>query len=334
VGRAVRLLRGCAAQLRRRSAALRRRDLSARAVLLTARLADIVRGFGVEPSSIRLVAKRSNRHWRVRSGADFFALRRFGVWGRTTPGDVAWEIAAVEAYGAAGAPVPKPIAPPRTVEGQIYLMMPWLGGRVLRHPPVSEAEFFRLGVLLAEHHAATSRMPTPPQRPGFGECAKGAAPEIGGKARRDDLLAALAKVDGNMARRFGAAAQTLAARDLPVRLAGLPLRIVHGDFSTWNIKVARGRLVGLFDFDGAHVDIRATDVAFARRGYHDAVVDGYRSVRPLFEAELEALDGLWLGGVLRGLWRVLESRIAEGSDLTYELGWYLEQFDKTRPYRR
>jgi Ser/Thr protein kinase RdoA (MazF antagonist) len=112
------------------------------------------------------------------------------------------------------------------------------------------------------------------------------------------------------------------------------LRLVHGDFATWNIKVAGWRLTGLFDFDGAHLDVRAYDVAAARRGYHDPVVEGYLSVAPLSDAEKEALDGLWLGGILNGLWRVLEGRLAAGeTDLMYGLGWHLEQLDKTRPYR-
>jgi Ser/Thr protein kinase RdoA (MazF antagonist) len=296
-------------------------------------LADIVRGFGVEPDAIRFVARRSNTHWRVRAGGAAYALRRFGVWGRETPGDVDWEVAAVEAYAAAGAPVPQPIAPPRMVDGEVWLMMPWLGGRVLRHPPVSDDDFRRLGALLAEHHLATAAMPAPAQRPGTGECAKGAAPQIGGAARRTELLAALAMVDPVAAERFGAAAAALEARDLPGQLAGCPLRIVHGDFSSWNIKLAGGRLVGLFDFDGAHLDVRAADLAASRRGYHDAVVDGYLRVTPLPDAELEALDGLWLGGILRGLWRVLEDRLARGEpDLMYGLGWHREQLEKTRPY--
>jgi Ser/Thr protein kinase RdoA (MazF antagonist) len=220
------------------------------------------------------------------------------------------------------------------VDGEVWLMMPWLGGRVLRHPPVSDAEFRRLGALLAEHHLATAAMPTPAQRPGCGESARGGAPEIGGVARRDELLDALAQVDAAAAMRFRAAAEALEARNLPARLADRPLRIVHGDFSTWNIKLAGGRLVGLFDFDGAHVDVRAYDVAAARRGYHDPVVDGYLSVAPLSGAELEALDGLWLGGILSGLWRVLEDRVARGeADLMYGMTWHLEQLDKTRPYR-
>lgn len=298
-------------------------------------LADVVRAFGVEPETIRLVSRRSNRHWRVRAGGRFYALRRFGVWGRTTPGDVAWELAAVEAFAAAGAPVPRPIGPPREIDGQIWLLMPWLPGRVMRgqgHPPTA-AEYRRLGVLLAEFHAATSRLDVPPQRPGFGLSAEGASPKPGGASRRGALLAALGTVEPTMADRFGVAAETLAARRLPRLLADCPPRIVHGDFSTWNLRVAGGRLVGVLDFELAHVDIRAADLAYARRGYHDAVVNGYLSHTSLSAAEINALDGLWLGGILNGLWRVLENRIAEGSDLAYGLSWYLEQLDKTRPYR-
>lgn len=298
-----------------------------------ATLAAIVRSFGVEPDRIRFVSKRQNVHWRVTSGAKANALRRFGAWGRTTPGDVDWEVAAVEAFAAAGVPVPRPIAPPRQVDGDIYLMTPWLVGRVLRHPPASDAEHHRLGVLLAEHHAATAQLAPPAQRPGWGEFATGATPDVGGSARREALLSALAGIDGSAAARFRAAAEALEARDLPARLAGQPLRIVHGDFATWNVKLVRGSLVGLIDFDLAHVDIRAADIAAARRGYHDAVVDGYRSVMTLADAELEALDGLWLGGVFRGLWRVLENRLAEGGDLADGLAWSLDQLDKTRPYR-
>ncbi len=187
-----------------------------------ATLADIVRGFGVEPDAIRFVARRSNVHWRVTSGPVVYALRRFGTWGRTTPGDVDWEVAAVEAYATAGAPVPRPIAPPRVVDDEIYLMMPWLGGRVLRHPPVSEGEYLRLGALLAEHHLATAAMATPAQRPGCGESARGGAPQIGGAERRGELLAALARVDPDAAGRFRVAAEAQAARDLPGRAGRLP----------------------------------------------------------------------------------------------------------------
>ena len=240
----------------------------------------------------------------------------------------------MEAFAAAGVPVAAPIAQPREIDGQIYLLMPWLPGRVLRHPPVSDGEFRRLGMLLAEHHAQTAGIAVPAQRPGVEMNATGAAPEIGGVQRRAELLAELAKVDAAMAGRFQAAAEQLQARDMPTLLADCPHRIVQSDFSSWNVRVAGGKLVGLLDFELAHVDVRAADIAAARRGWHDPVVAGYLSHTPLSDAELTALDGLWLGGILVGIWRVLESRIAEGSDLTYGLHWHVEQLDKTRPYRR
>ena len=68
------------------------------------------------------------------------------------------------------------------------------------------------------------------------------------------------------------------------------------------------------------------------RGYHDAVVDGYLERATLTDAELGSLDGLWLGGILAGNWRVLEGRLADGSDLAYGMDWDLAQLDKTRPY--
>jgi Ser/Thr protein kinase RdoA (MazF antagonist) len=294
-------------------------------------LADIVRGFGVEPDSIRLAARRHNVHWRVRAGAERYALRRFGVWG--TPGDVAWERAAVEALADAGLPVPRWIGGPATLDSGIYILMPWLGGRALGHPPISEAGYERLGELLADFHVATAHLPAPPQRPGWTSQVAGAVPSAGGRERREELLAELAKLDAPMAARFGGAAAALEARNLPAVFAGYPRRLVHGDFAPWNMRAAGGQLTGLFDFELAHVDVRAADIAMARRGYHDGVVRGYQRRVALTDAELANLDALWLGGSLGGIWRVLESRLAEGRMTGYGLTWNLEQLDKTRPYQ-
>ena len=93
-------------------------------------------------------------------------------------------------------------------------------------------------------------------------------------------------------------------------------------------------MTGLIDFELAHVDVRAADLAFSRRGYHDAVVEGYLERAGLSAAELAALDGLWLGGCLSGVWRVLENRLAEGAVTTHGFDWNLEQLAKTRPYRQ
>ena len=295
-------------------------------------LADIVRAFGIEPDAIRLISRRQNTHWRVRAGDRRYALRRFGVWA-ATEGDVDWEVNAVAQLAAAGAPVPAANGPVREIDGASWLLMPWLEGQRMRHPPTSEANYQRLGGFLAGLHAMTEGLPAPPQRPEWTSCVDGAFPLAGGADRRAELLAELARVDATMAARFGEAAAALEARDLPSAFSGDRRRVVHGDFAPWNIRVRGGRLSGVLDFDLAHLDVRAADVAWARRGYHDGVVRGYVKHAPLSDVELANLDALWLGGSLRTIWRVLENRLAQGRVTTHGFEWNLEQLDKTRPYR-
>ena len=294
-------------------------------------LASIVRAFGVEPDAIRLISRRQNAHWAVRAGPERYVLRRFGVWA-ATDGDIDWELAAVDGLAEAGVPVPRAIGGVREIAGARYILMPRIGGRRLADPPVGDAGYERLGAHLADFHAATAHLPAPPQRPGWGAFVDAAVPLEGGASQRAELLAELAQVDAPMAERFGEAAAAVQARDLPAVFAGYPRRFVHGDFAPWNIRVRAGRLAGVIDFDLAHLDVRAADVAMARRGYHDAVVRGYLTRASLSDAELAGLDALWLGSLLRGIWRVLESRLAEGRVTAHGLAWNLEQLDKTRSY--
>jgi len=258
-------------------------------------------------------------------------LRRFGTWRGAA--DSLWEIELVTRLAALGLPVAAPLGPPRRVDGALHILMPFLAGRALGVGAVDEGRYRELGRHLADYHAAVADLPPPPQRPGSCETVHGALPMAGGAARRRELLDALMGVDPRLARRFADAADALHARDLPSLFVGAPRIVVQGDFAPWNIRLRGGRLVGLLDFELAHVDVRAADVAYARRGYHDAVVDGYLERASLSDAELGSLDGLWLGGILAGTWRVLEDRLAEGSDLAYGMDWDLAQLAKTRPYR-
>jgi len=297
-----------------------------------------VRGFGIEPDAIRFIRRRYNTHWLVRAGDRRYVLRRFGGW--RGEAESLWEVELVTHLAALGLPVPAPIGPPRRVDGGLYILMPFLAGRALGAGWVDEGRYRELGRRLAEFHAWMAAAAVPAQRPGWTETTLGAwptsgGPGLGGPARGAELTAALARADADMACRVGEAAEALHARNLPGIFAAAPRMVVQCDFAPWNIRLHRRRLVGVLDFAGAHIDVRAADLAFARRGYHDAVVEGYLERASLPDAEIAALDGLWLGGVLGGLWRVLEGRIAEGpgSDLTYGLDWHLEQLAKTRPYR-
>jgi Ser/Thr protein kinase RdoA (MazF antagonist) len=294
-------------------------------------LAQIVRGFGIEPDAIRFIRRRYNAHWLVRAGQRRYVLRRFGSW--RGEAEALWEVDLVRRLADAGVPVAAPIGPPRRLDGSLYILMPFLPGRALGARAVDDAGYRALGRHLADYHAAIAELPAPSQRPGWTEYVAGALPAAGGAEKRAALLKALGSADAKLARRFTVAAARLEARDLPGLHADAPRMVVQCDFSPWNVRVRGGRLVGLLDFEGAHVDVRATDIAWARRGYHDAVVDGYLERAKLTDAELASLDGLWLGGVFAGLWRVLEDRVAEGSELTHGLSWNLEQLDKTRPYR-
>jgi len=295
-------------------------------------LATIVRGFGIEPDAIRLLRRRYNTHWAVRAGERRYVLRRFGTW-KGAEDDPAWEVAWVRRLAEAGFPAPAPVAEPRMVDGAMHMLMPRLPGRPLGAAHVDDARYRQLGRHLADVHAAIEGLPLPVQRPRWSQAVDGALPIDGGRARRAELLAALTAVDPALGEQLTVATAALDARDLPGVFAGAPRIVAHCDFSPWNVRLSGGRLVGLIDFELAHVDVRAADLAAARRGYHDAVVDGYLERASLPDAHVAALDGLWLGGILAGLWRVLESRLAEGSDLAYGMGWDVEQLAKTRPYR-
>jgi Ser/Thr protein kinase RdoA (MazF antagonist) len=268
----------------------------------------------------------------VRAGGRRYVLRRFGTW-RGAEDDPAWEISWVRRLAGAGLPVPAPVGEPRRIDGAVHVLMPFLPGRIMADGHATEAGYRQLGRHLADFHAAVADLSLPAQRPGWSETVSGAVPIEGGRARRAELLAALTAANPGLGRRLAEAAETLDARDLPAIFADAPRMVVHGDFSPWNVRLSAGRLVGLIDFELAHVDVRAADLAYARRGYHDAVVHGYLERASLPDAQLAALDGLWLGGMLAGLWRVLDGRLAEGSDLTYGLQWDLEQLGKTRAYR-
>ena len=236
-------------------------------------LANIVREFGIEPAAIRRVSHRQNTHWRVRSDDRRYALRRAGAW-LDVEGDLDWELAVVEQWAGAGLPVARPLGPPREIEGVKWFLMPWLAGRALGREPWIDSDYERLGELLTDVHAATASVPALPQRPGWRSCVDPALPVSEGAARRDELLAALAKTDACVATRFSRAAEALEARDLPRVFAVHPRRTIHADFSPWNVRLRRGELSGLLDFELTHVAVLAGDVAQSRRGYHDGVVRG------------------------------------------------------------
>lgn len=299
---------------------------------MAARLAEVVRAFGVEPGAIRRIAARANVHWRVTAGADVFVLRRYAQ-GPGMDASAAWEAEVVRDLAVLGWPVPRGLAPPKRIDGELWLLMDHVPGRKVAAGPPPPGGYRWMGRQLALLHADLERLPPRLQRPEWMSLIEATLPLGGGPAERESLLADLRAVDRDAAKRFEAALAGLEARDLAGVFAGAPRLVVHSDFSPWNVHVTGGRLIGLLDFELAHLDVLAADVAFARRGSHDGVVEGYLEVRPMPKSHLAALDGLWLGSLFFGLWRVLKGWRRDGRVQPGQLTWALEQLGKTRPYR-
>jgi Ser/Thr protein kinase RdoA (MazF antagonist) len=197
---------------------------------------------------------------------------------------------------------------------------------------VDAPRYRRLGATLADVHAATAAIACPPQRPGFHEAVFGALPAAGGAPRREALLALADHADADLGRLLRRELAALEARDLPGVFAGAPRRIVQADFVPWNLRFRGGRLSALLDFELAHVDVEAMDLASARRGYHDAVVTGYLARWPLPAAHVAALDALWIGSLFSVVWTMLEAVERTGVLAPDAFAWHADQFAKTRPF--
>ena len=110
--------------------------------------------------------------------------------------------------------------------------------------------------------------------------------------------------------------------------SSFPVSIVHGDFIAQNLLFQDDEVSGVLDFDSVHVDLRAADVACARRSTQDEVVRGYLEIVSLTDAELGCPDDLWRASVLQYALRVLRGEIAADRGES-ALQWCVKQVEKT-----
>lgn len=87
----------------------------------------------------------------------------------------------------------------------------------------------------------------------------------------------------------------------------------------------------MLDFDSVHLDLRAADVACARRGKGDEVVRGYLETASLDDVELRCLDDLWRASVLRYALQLIDRNESSTFEIS-ELEWCLRQIEETRPF--
>jgi Ser/Thr protein kinase RdoA (MazF antagonist) len=150
---------------------------------------------------------------------------------------------------------------------------------------------------------------------------------------RADELAGTAEADilhtSDTARKIACHLDRVRSRLDTVHASSFPVTVIHGDFIAQNLLFQGERLSGVIDFDSVHLDLRAADVACARRSRHNDVVRGYLDISPLTDSELGCLDDLWRASVLRYALEILRNKVAIHDS---ELQWCARQLEKTIPF--
>ncbi|MEX2247793.1 MAG: phosphotransferase [Dehalococcoidia bacterium] len=231
----------------------------------------VLERYSITPGAIRDIASgRMNRHWRIAAaGGREYVLRRYNT--RRSRDSIAWEHALLAHAATRGLPVAEPLSArdrgrdrATLVEdgGSLYALFPLLPG----HPsPYANLRYLRIkGRLLARLHHELATWHPPGQRDGYGRIWE-----------LDTLFDHTPHVSFNEAlRAFGrdhreTASGVRAQRYRSLRelsrlgYGDLPDAPVHWDFHHDNLFFVRGELTALLDFDSAHLDARAADIAFS-----------------------------------------------------------------------
>jgi Ser/Thr protein kinase RdoA (MazF antagonist) len=274
---------------------------------------------GLKPSRVRRLPGSGNEHWLVTTDTGRFVVRRFA---RTHDwASVVWEQELIRELASRGWPVAESVEGPADLDGRLWMVMRRLPGRPMA---TTTATSVLRGRLLARLHRDLADIEVP-QRPGraLGHEVATELPDL-----LEDLPQVLAERVPDRALELSARMVEFTHRTLE-RLAqtdldGLAVSAVHGDRMPWNILVYQGEVSGVLDFEKAHVELQATDVAFATWGgrYEAEVLAGYSAEAgpPAWSPNLLPL--LWSATCLYALQRHLVLRrqgVAAGG-----LGWSIE----------
>jgi Ser/Thr protein kinase RdoA (MazF antagonist) len=283
--------------------------------------------WNVKPDHVSLINARGNTHWRVQRGRETFVLRMYGP--RQTGSSIQYELDILRRLRDRGSPVAAAVDGMAQYDGSAFVLFPLLPGRP--HLRESKRQRRQRGRILAELHHELGALAGLGQRIGWRQAdevvAEGES-RIGHWRSCAICLTRPDLVDG-IARHFEGVHSRLCAAGA----SRFPATVVHGDLIAQNLLFQRGKLSGILDFDSAHLDLRAADVACARRSGDDEVVRGYLDAAPLSDAELRCLDDLWRASVLRYALQLLDHETITGAAVS-ELEWCVAQLEKTRPFQR
>jgi len=234
-----------------------------------------------------------NRSWHVWTQHDHLVVRRYTA--RHSAAEVRYELAVLRHLGQLGWSVPVPAADLAEVDGRLYSLCSYVAGG----PCDSGAESGRRrGALLARLHAALL-----PLRDHLGQRPSWRAePDLDNPRFEPDRQLGLDRVrsaDPALAEEIEQADAAARAELRGLRLDALPTFLLHGDFTTANVRQRRGRPFGVIDFDVCHVGYRPWELAIARLQRAPTMLDGYRGEAARFGIPLSAREEKVLPAVYR-----------------------------------
>lgn len=273
-------------------------------------ISEILKFWNIASDDITPISTRGNWHWRVRRGGDAFVVRRYRRG--QSDASIGYELAILDRLCGHGWPVAAALDSVVCHSGFTFALFPFLPGRPHEGETVQQAR--QRGRLLGELRHELNGMTDVGQRPGWTT-----AVEISNPGNSD--------LPGTIARYR----ESVTSRLLTAGAASFPVTVVHGDFIAQNLLFEDETVSGILDFDSVHRDVRAADVACARRSKNDDVVLGYLEVASLTAAELDCLDDLWRAAVLRYALQIHGDAVA-AENRAAELQWCVKQLEKTVPF--
>jgi homoserine kinase type II len=242
-----------------------------------------------------------NSNYMLRTTAGDFILTLYEK--RVDPADLPWFLGLMQHLAAQGVDCPQPVQAQdgsalRMLAGRHAAITTFLPGVWPRRPQIAHCA--PLGTALARLHAAGASYA--PRR----------VNTLGPSAWRPLLERSLSRAD-EVAPDLGAELSLVLDRLLRHWPRGLPEGQIHADLFPDNVFFLGHRISGLIDFYFAATDLLAYDLAiclnawcFEQDGAFNvtrgrALIAGYQSVRPLTEAEAQAMPVLAQGAALRFL---------------------------------
>jgi Ser/Thr protein kinase RdoA (MazF antagonist) len=287
----------------------------------------VLKMWNVTPDRVSPISARGNTHWKAQRGRETFVLRMYGR--RQTGLSIKYELDILWRLHEQGWPVAAAIDGVAQHDGSAFVLFPLLPGRP--HLRENERQRRQRGRILAELHRELSALADLDQRIGWRQADEVVAESECRRGRWRTFAIGMTRPDmvDTIARHF----ESVHSRLYAAGASHFPVIVVHGDLIAQNLLFQRGRLSGILDFDSAHLDLRAADVACTRRSRDDEVARGYLDVSPLSDAEIGCLDDLWRASVLRYALQLLDRETITGEAVS-ELEWCVAQLEKTRPFQR